>query len=149
MASSVLLLVAPFSSYMEQQQQKRVSGEAPDSPSKLMLNIPVKAKDHGTSTPLSADTSSNPVHPKLASETFLKYAKDKCVPELDYNDFEYICHVADGGYGSVFRYRRKDDGKLVAMKFFGMVSDPSQQYIEKEEIVKDWELNRLQCTAKV
>ena len=33
--------------------------------------------------------------------------------------------------------------------FFGMVSDPSQQYIEKEEIVKDWELNRLQCTAKV
>ena len=131
----------------------KISGEISDSSSKL--HVTISAHDHALPAPLETDkiitNDEDPDHPKLASDLFLKYVKVRNVPELDYNDFEYIGHIADGGYGSVFRYKRKEDDKLVAMKFFGMIdsSEPSQQYIEQDEIVKDWELNRLQCTAKV
>lgn len=109
------------------------------------------------------------LHPKIATPQFIDYCRIKGIPELDFNDFEVICHLADGGYGSVFKARRKVDGKLVAMKFFGLVPPPgevnnqaiktkekldlelrrNQIYIEKEEMAKDWDLNRLSCTAKV
>ena len=45
---------------------------------------------------------------------------DLNLPELDMNDFEFMSWCADGGWGSVYKYRRKTDGKMVAMKFFGM-----------------------------
>ena len=113
---------------------KRVTGESPNSPGKLQVNI--SAHDHAIPAPFDVtdhekkvnhDThhhyhdhhrqDDDPNHPKLASDLFLKYVKVKNVPELNYHDFEYINHVADGGYGAVFRYRRKEDDKLVAMNF--------------------------------
>ena len=145
--------------YMEQEPSggNVISGQSPGPASKSHLAETTSAHDHALPAPLvmaeirGGNDDGVSDHPKLATDLFLKYVRVKNVPQLNYNDFEYICHVADGGYGSVFRYRRKEDGKLVAMKFFGMVhgSEPSQQYIEQDEIVKDWELNRLRCTAKV
>ena len=88
-------------------------------------------------------------HQKIATGEFLQNAAKKGIPELNYDDFELVGHVADGGYGSVWRFRRKVDGVFVAMKFFGLVSKPDQNYIEKDEILRDWELNFLNCTAKV
>jgi len=65
-------------------------------------------------------------------------------------DFEYVSHAADGGWGSVFKYRRKLDGSLVAMKFFGMTgtAKPIGKAIESE-ILKDWELNSLSCVPSL
>jgi hypothetical protein len=61
-----------------------------------------------------------------------------------------VCHIADGGYGSVFKAKRNgDDSRFFAMKFFGMQKQPDQGYIEREEIIKDWELKHLTCTADV
>ena len=85
------------------------------------------------------------VHPVLASDVFL-YTNS--IPELKYEDFEFLQHAADGGCGSVFKYRRIADGQLVAMKFFGMkgCSRPSPRAIE-EEIQLDWKLNNITSTA--
>jgi len=75
------------------------------------------------------------------------------IPVFKPSDFEIIEHVADGGYGSVFKARCKVgklSGKLVALKFFGYVDNrPSSDYIENNEIICDWELNQLSCTPKV
>ena len=87
-------------------------------------------------------------HAKMITPQFIQYAQIKGIPELRFQDFEVLSHVADGGYGAVFKARRKADGKCVAMKFFGYVKGKfEQRYIEKEEIAKDWDLNRLNCSA--
>ena len=128
--------------------------------------------DHASSNAPSLSVENQTIserEQKIATPQFIDYCRIKGIPELDFNDFEVICHLADGGYGSVFKARRKVDGKLVAMKFFGLVPPPgegnnqaiktkekldlelrrNQIYIEKEEMAKDWDLNRLSCTAKV
>lgn len=68
------------------------------------------------------------------------------------SDFQIKDWVADGGYGSVFRARCKAGkcaSQSVALKFFGYTeNNPSIDYIE-DEIIGDWELNNLACTAKV
>ena len=76
--------------------------------------------------------------------------KSRNIPELSIDDFELVGHAADGGWGSVFKYRRKSDDQLVAMKFFGMnyTARPIREEIEKE-IIKDSELNHLGCVAKL
>ena len=85
-------------------------------------------------------------HPVLASSEFLSSG----IPELKIEDFQYIGHAADGGWGSVFKYQRKDDGSLVALKFFGMygTARPMGREIENE-ILKDNALNHLSCSAKL
>lgn len=88
----------------------------------------------------------DPEHPILATPQFLA----KGIPELNIDDFEFFEHAADGGWGSVFKYRRKSDNKLVALKFFGMngTARPNSRDIE-DEICKDNELNHLECCAKL
>lgn len=39
---------------------------------------------------------------RIASERFLQYAKDEGISELDFEDFEIIEHIADGGYGITY-----------------------------------------------
>ena len=70
--------------------------------------------------------------PVCASDLFL-YTSG--IPELDFNDFEFVSHAADGGTGSVFKFARKrDPNSLVAMKFFGMkgCQRPDLRAIEEE-----------------
>jgi serine/threonine protein kinase len=89
--------------------------------------------------------------PVLASEKFLR---DSGLPELIFENYTFVSHIADGGWGSCFKFRQSDggpdDGKFVAMKFFGMLgcSKPMPQMIE-EEIKTDWDLNRLQSVPKL
>lgn len=89
--------------------------------------------------------------PVLASENFLR---DSGIPELIFENYTFVSHIADGGWGSCFKFRQSDggpdDGKMVALKFFGMVgsSKPIPQMIE-EEIKKDWDLNRLKSVPKL
>ena len=92
------------------------------------------------------DTQEDLLHPILASNDFLS----KDIPQLSIHDYEYISHAADGGWGSVFKYRCKLDGKLVALKFFGMngTARPMGKEIENE-ILKDMDLNHLECCAKL
>jgi serine/threonine protein kinase len=72
------------------------------------------------------------------------------IPELIYEDYEFVEHVADGGFGSVFKYRRRSDGQLVAMKFFGMHGcfKPVEREIE-DEFKKDWLNNSMKSTARL
>ena len=85
-------------------------------------------------------------HPIIATDLFLHTSG---IPELDFNDYEYVAHAADGGTGSVFKFARKDNpNSLVALKFFGMrgCQRPDSRSIE-EEISTDWKMNSIKSTA--
>lgn len=72
------------------------------------------------------------------------------IPRFDPGDFEILEFIASGGYGSVFKGRRKSTEQIVALKFFGYsVNKPSIKYIKKHELVADWALNKLSCTASL
>ena len=88
------------------------------------------------------DKEADGLYPELATSEFVS----KNIPRLSIDDFEFVEHAGDGGWGSVFKYRRKTNGKLVALKFFGMngTAKPIGKEIENE-ILKDYDLSHLNC----
>ena len=109
-------------------------------------DYPVLVSPSSHSTNESYPTKLMIMYSLQASEAFLSLS----IPAMNMEEFEFISHAADGGWGSVFKYRRLSDNSIVAMKFFGMsgCAKPVQHVIE-EEIVKDWKLNHLNCVAKL
>ena len=80
------------------------------------------------------DTANNDTSlPYAPSREFLELGLE----QLDMRDFDFLCWCADGGWGSVSKFTRKKDGKMVAMKFFGMDGChlPDEKEIEKEFIM--------------
>jgi hypothetical protein len=66
----------------------------------------------------SRDDEKNPR--LLADQEFPDIIAELGIVELDYSDFVFIGHVADGGYGCVYKYHfRSDPNRYVAMKVEG------------------------------
>lgn len=89
--------------------------------------------------------------PVLASEAFLQMSQTKGIPQLSMQDFVLESWIADGGYGSVYKFRNIHTGNPVAMKFFGyagVVGNPRQKMIE-QEILTDQKMNGMKCTSKL
>ena len=89
---------------------------------------------------LTCQTLKMQQYPSKATQSFL----NRGLPELCYDDFEYVSHPGDGAWGSVFRYRRISDGKFVAMKFFGMrgleTNSIPLPFLIESEILHEWDL---------
>ncbi len=92
-------------------------------------------------------------HPERVSDEFKQFARDNGVPLLNFKDFEVLEFLCSGSFGSCYKAKRKSDGEIVALKFFGysqrnpVASYEDQRGVERE-IEVDWHFTGFPCTAK-
>ena len=58
-------------------------------------------------------------HPEKVSDEFKQFVQENDVPRLNFEDFEVIQFLCSGSFGSCYKARRRSDGEVVALKFFG------------------------------
>ncbi len=87
------------------------------------------------------------------SAEFKQFASENGMPLLNFDDFEIIEFLCSGSYGACYKAKRRSNGEVVALKFFGYASrnpvssTEVQRGIEKE-IEVDWTFNDFPSTAK-
>jgi serine/threonine protein kinase/Ca2+-binding EF-hand superfamily protein len=89
-------------------------------------------------------------HPEKVSDEFKQFVQENGVPRLNFEDFEVIQFLCSGSFGSCYKARRRSDGEVVALKFFGYSEcNPLDDLrgIERE-IETDWSFNDFESTAK-
>ena len=95
----------------------------------------------------------NQPEPEQVSDEFKTFAADNGLPLLNFNDFEVLEFLCSGSFGSCYKAKRKSDGEIVALKFFGysqcspVASREDQRGVERE-IEVDWHFTGFPCTAK-
>lgn len=87
------------------------------------------------------------------SEEFKQFALDNGMPLLHFDEFEVLEFLCSGAFGACYKAKRRSNGEVVALKFFGyasrnpVASREVQRAIETE-IEVDWRFNKFASTAK-
>ena len=82
-------------------------------------------------------------------ELFNKFLVESKLERFEYDDFSDIKYLNQGGFGVCYSGYHREKKRIMALKFFGYTNkEPHNSWIQSE-LKMDYELNELNCVAKL
>ena len=97
----------------------------------------------------SAQSAFKTDHDPSRDELFNKFLAESKLERFEYGDFSDIKYLNQGGFGVCYSGYHREKKCVMALKFFGYTNkEPYNAWI-RSELKMDYELNELNCVAKL